>query len=85
LPQLDRSDVPDPMEDTEGNISMFLAQSPPSISNCDQVMASHEDSGVNHIQRLTDHETAENGDIDVATVNPLSVIPPLEKDVTAQT
>jgi hypothetical protein len=69
------------MVDEEGNISMSLDQLHPS-ANCDQVTACHEDPDMSQAQQLTDCDPSENRDVD-ATLNPNSVMLPLEGDINS--
>jgi hypothetical protein len=69
-------DIPNSIEDDEGNISMFLAQP----HDYDQVVASNKDLNTSHIQQFGTCEASENRDVDVATLDPLFVTPPPERD-----
>lgn len=80
MPPSDSMDIPDSIEDCEGNISMFPAQPHLPIFGCDQVMASEQGPDANHTPQSAYYETSDNRDADVATLNPLSVL-----QVTAQT
>jgi hypothetical protein len=73
----DRTNIPDSMEDVDGNISMFLDPSRPSISNGDQIEVYHEDLGASEMQQLPVHDNSESGDI-------ISVISTPERDATTQ-
>jgi hypothetical protein len=77
LRQPDIIDIPDSMEDNEGNISMFLAH-----PSSDQVMTSHDDLDASHM--LTT-QSSENGDVEIAIFNPLSPVTPPDIGVTART
>jgi hypothetical protein len=67
------------MQDSEGNITMFPTQSHAPISDCDQVIASHEGVDASHIHQTANCEASENGDDELAMLNPLSVSPAREE------